>query len=118
MDKGVRNHHKSHITVSGREGAKDLVLKPGLNRLTEEQYRQIRAVKVVNNYFEAGLLSDATPPEQPAAGKPEGDPNAKPLDKMNKEELIAKATELGVTVEPDDTKAVILKKIQDAAPSA
>lgn len=117
MDKGVKNNHSGHITVSGRpadpdkgiEATQDLILRPGLNRLTPEQYRQIRSVPVIKNYFEAKLLEDATPPE-PEETKPEG----KPLDKMNKKELTAKAAELNIDVGAEDTNATLIAKIQTA----
>jgi len=39
----------------------------------------------------------------------------KPLDRMNKEELLAKAKELSLVVADEDTKAILIKKIQDAS---
>src|SRR5690606_38603968 len=115
MDKGVENRHKSHITVSGREGAADLILKPGLNRLTSEQYRQIRKVPIINRYFDphVRLLMDVPLPAKPAAPAPAPQGNddddverddGKPLERMNKDELTAAARELGVEVSESDTK--------------
>ena len=112
MDKGVQNTHGGQITVSARsEGEEDIVLLPGYNRLTVEQYRQIKAVPVVANYFKVGLLQDAAPP---AVEAPKQDEASKPIDKMNKAELLAKATELGLDVDPEATNAAIREAITAA----
>lgn len=111
-DKGVHNKHQGQITVSARaENEEDIVLVPGYNRLTGDQYRQIKAVPVVQNYFKVGLLQDAAPPTVEA---PKQDEGSKPLDKMNKAELLAKATELGLTVDPEATNAAIREAITAA----
>lgn len=106
-DKGVRNTGRSLITVSGdpKKGEKDIFLAPGLNRLTPEQYRQIRAVKVVENYFRLGLLQDTAPPAAEVKAE------EKPLEKMNKAELLAKAVELNLEVADDATNATIREAI-------
>lgn len=110
MDKGVKNNHKSHITVSAKaKGERDLVLRPGFNRLTLKQYEQITSVPVIRNYFDVGLLQNVKAPTQKegATAVPE-----KTLDKMNKEELTAEAEKRGVELEDGDTKAQILEKLQ------
>lgn len=109
-DKGVHNKHQGQITVSARaENEEDIVLVPGYNRLTSDQYRQIKAVPVVQNYFKVGLLQDAAPPAEPVA-----DPSVKALDKMTKAELRARATELGLTIADDATNAQIVAAITAA----
>ncbi len=111
-DKGVHNKHQGQITVSARaENEEDIVLVPGYNRLTSEQYRQIKAVPVVQNYFKVGLLQDAAPPPVEA---PKQDDASKPLDKMNKAELRARAAELGLAVADDATNAQIVAAITAA----
>lgn len=129
MDRGVLNNHKAEIFCSLKE-LPELVLKPGVNRVTPDQYRALREVPVINNYFEAGLLVDTRLVDEPTDPAPEAEtkapepkptepkPQEKPLDRMNKEELTARATELGLTVDDAMTKAELFKNIQTALASA
>lgn len=120
MSKGVHNTHQAEIIVS-LPGGGNLVLQPGDNRLTNEDYRALKSVPVIKNYFELGLLKDVAlepepkepppPPTQPPA--PPAD-DSKPLDRMNKAELKARATELGLTVADDATNAAIIAAITAA----
>jgi hypothetical protein len=123
MSKGVQNNHQAEIRISLRaeDGGGEVELKPGLNRLTHEQYRAIKAIPVVANYFkrDVRLLEDAQlPAEEPASEEDTGDggdgDGEKPLDRMNKAELVAKARELNLAVADEDTKAVLVQKIQAA----
>lgn len=120
MSKGVHNTHQAEIIVS-LPGGGNLVLQPGDNRLTHEDYRELKQVPVIANYFTHGLLKDVAlepepkepppPPTQPPA--PPAD-DSKPLDRMNKAELKARATELGLTVADDATNAAIIAAITAA----
>ena len=116
MDKGVKNNHKSHITVKfgkteDADARPDIVLAPGFNRLTQEQYDAIKTRRVIKNYFDKGLLSDVKAPQVKAS---EGAPEAqgKPLEKMTKDELIAEAGRLEVPLDGSENKAQILEILQ------
>ena len=110
MDKGIKNNHKSQVTVSGKPGEKDIVLVPGLNRLTPDQFRQVSSVPIIKAYFEAGLLEKAAPP----APAPEPEEKSADLDRMTKDQLIAEAEVRNVALESGDTKAEILEKLKEA----
>ena len=115
MDKGVKNNHKSHITVKfgkteDADARPDIVLAPGFNRLTQDQYDAIKSRRVIKNYFDKGLLSDVKAPPVKASSEPEA--QAKSLEKMTKDELIAEAARLEVTLEGGETKAQILEILQ------
>lgn len=111
MTKGVHNTHQAEIIVSLPEGG-ELVLQPGDNRLTVEQYRSLKTVPIIRNYFEHGILRDTGAQEEPAP-EVKADPE-KPLDKMNKAELRARAAELGLSVADDATNAAIIAAITAA----
>lgn len=119
-DRGIRNNGKSLITVSASvKGGKDIYLVPGLNRLTREQHRRVLENKVVASYLRVGLLSEVdAPPVEKAAGYGEAPaqvnappPTDKPLEKMNKAELVAVATEMGLYVDEAATNATIREAI-------
>lgn len=115
MSKGVHNTHQAEIIVS-LPGGGNLVLQPGDNRLTNEDYRELKQVPVIANYFTHGLLKDVTlAPESADDGGNDGESDEeKPLDRMNKAELLAKAESLGLTVDPAATNAAIREAITAA----
>lgn len=124
MFKGVHNTHQAEIRVTLPEGAGELTLNPGDNRLTVEKYRALKSVPVIGSYFDCGLLRDVKltsepepEPEEELPPPPPPPPADKPLDKMNKAELLAKATEYGLTVADDATNAVIRDAILAAQPA-
>lgn len=64
MSKGVHNTHQAEIIVS-LPGGGNLVLQPGDNRLTHEDYRALKQVPVIANYFTHGLLKDVSVTSEP-----------------------------------------------------
>lgn len=128
--KYVHNTHQAEIRVSlpavEDTPASELVLEPGDNAVTHEQYRALRKVPVIVNYFKVGFLRDTAgppqedqpPPPPPVGGVTAGEHESpkpeRPLDKMNKAELLARATELGLTVDPEATNAAIREAITAA----
>lgn len=122
MSKSVHNTHQAEIIVS-LPGGGNLVLQPGDNRLTHEDYRALKQVPVIANYFTHGLLKDVTLAPKSAQSAPVSDDDGndggdkddeKPLDRMNKAELLAKAESLGLTVDPAATNAAIRDAITAA----
>ena len=84
MSKCVHNTHQAEIIVSLPEGG-GLVLQPGDNRLTHEQYRALKSVPVIKNYFEHGLLKDvALAAEAEAAPAPAPEPAPAPAPEKSK----------------------------------
>jgi hypothetical protein len=67
MEYGIKNNRRGHVRVSG---SLTVVLDPGLNKLTKEQYDHVRARAA--NFFEAGrsgtpvLEEVKVPAERPA----------------------------------------------------
>lgn len=118
--KYVHNTHQAEIRVSlpavEDVPASELVLEPGDNAITPEQYRALRKVPVIQNYFKVGFLRDVLAPAEPAPVEDDGEPGkpGKPLDKMNKAELLTRAAELGLTVDPEATNATIRDAITAA----
>ncbi len=130
MDKGVLNNHKGQITCTpakDKDGNAhpDVVLRPGKNRLTEEQYKAIKTNKVVQKYFDVGLLVDAKIPGGEAAAdfrdvKKTGDqdnvdalPN---MEKMTKAELLQLGkNKFGLDLKESDTNDALRAQILEAA---
>ena len=72
-DKTINNKHGAQITFSAREGdEKDIVLAPGPNRVSGEQFAQLKRDKVFGSYIGSLLeVSNFVPP--PPAEKAEGE---------------------------------------------
>ena len=61
-------------------------------------------------------LSAREPPaEEPPAQDGDGEPEKKPLSRMNKAELVEECRKLGIEVSTDDTNPVLVEKIKAAA---
>lgn len=82
MDKFVQNNHKAHIRCSKSR----LVLNPGPNRLSEEQYKAILQEKTIKSYFKIQLLQNIKAPES-AGAKGSSTSQDDRLVRMGKEEL-------------------------------
>lgn len=113
------------------------IIEPSRTAFTDEQVEKIKACPHTSHYFhrKVGILvwgetlpdddvpqegesEFATPADVPTSKGTEEDEGkaslSKPLDKMNREELVRRAQELNIPVANEDTKAVLLTKIQAA----
>lgn len=147
MDRGVINNHKGQITCTPPVHQKDdkgnllyededkkvpvlntfpdVVLRPGKNRLTGEQYAAIKTNKVVQKYFDIGLLRSVKIPEAAGASdfrdaKSTGDPDevdALPnLKKLSKAALIKLGkNKFKLDLSDQDTVEVLRDQIVQAA---
>ncbi len=73
-DRGIINNRKGSVT-SGRH---DIVLVPGANRLTQEQFDKLMAEPTTKMPGEAKELTVVTELPPAKSDKPEGKPNGKP----------------------------------------
>lgn len=131
MDKGVINNHKGQITCTPRptdEGKSfpDVVLRPGKNRLTQEQFAAIMTNKTVRRYFDIGLLRQVKIEEgtedSVRRAKGTGDPDEvdglPDLDKMKKADLQSfakKRFKLELEGTNDEIKTQILEAAEQKA---
>lgn len=92
------NHDKDLVKAGG---------EPGVKKVFRDQLKDIEAS------FEE---LPAVPAGDASTGENEGNkpPVEKPLEKMNKAELQAKATELGIAFVEDDTKATLIELINNS----
>ncbi len=61
------------------------------------------------------LSAQEPPAEEPPAQDGDGEPEKKPLSRMNKAELVEECRKLGIEVSTDDTNPVLVEKIKAAA---
>ena len=59
-------------------------------------------------------LAEEPPAEEPPAQDGDGEPEKKPLSRMNKAELVEECQRLGIVVGPDDTNPTLVEKIKAA----
>lgn len=59
-------------------------------------------------------LAEEPPAEEPPAQDGDGEPEKKPLSRMNKAELVEECRKLGIEVSPDDTNPALVEKIKAA----
>ena len=58
--------------------------------------------------------AEEPPAEEPPAQDGDGEPEKKPLSRMNKAELVEECRKLGIEVSPDDTNPALVEKIKAA----
>ncbi len=133
MGKYLINHRESRLTITNgyvvlpAESKKDesrggvVVITPTKTAYSDADVKLISEDKAVKPLFDARdpriLEWGDSFPEEPSAEEAslskKSEPE-KPLDKMNREELVRRAQELNIPVANEDTKAVLLNKIQAA----
>lgn len=112
MDRGIKNNHGAQITVSSAK----IVLAPGYNRLTDEQYEAVKKDRFVVKKFKARILEEVN--LDPLQGEPVTSRDAKDddgLDGFTKAELVEYGSSLGLNLSTELKKDQLIAEIRKAS---